>query len=24
VPWIEDGRFNLIGGFGKGKGENEI
>jgi len=24
VPWIEDGRFNLIGGFGKGKGENEF
>ena len=24
VPWIEDGRFNLIGGFGKGMGENEF
>ena len=19
VPWVEDGKFNLIGGFGKGK-----
>ena len=24
VPWIENGKFNLIGGFGKGKGENEF
>ena len=24
VPWIDDGRFNFIGGFGKGKGENEF
>ena len=24
VPWIENGKFNLIGGIGKGKGENEF
>jgi len=24
VPWIKNGKFNLIGGFGKGKGENEF
>ncbi len=24
IPWIEDGKFNLIGGIGKGKGENEF
>ena len=24
VPWIDEGRFNLIGGFGKGRGENEF
>tara|TARA_Y100001970_G_scaffold286588_1_gene409097 strand:- start:1167 stop:2450 length:1284 start_codon:yes stop_codon:yes gene_type:complete len=24
VPWVEDGKFNLIGGIGKGKGENEF
>ena len=24
VPWIDDGKFNLIGGIGKGKGENEF
>ena len=23
VPWIKDGRFNVIGGFGKGQGKNE-
>ena len=24
VPWVEDGKFNLIGGFGKGKGVNQF
>ena len=24
VPWIDDGKFNLIGGFGKGKGRNHF
>jgi hypothetical protein len=24
VPWIENGKFNIIGGIGKGKGENEL
>ena len=24
VPWVKDGRFNFIGGLGKGKGENEF
>ena len=24
VPWIDEGRFNFIGGFGKGRGENEF
>ena len=24
VPWIDNGKFNLIGGFGKGKGKNEF
>ena len=24
VPWVEDGKFNLIGGFGKGKGANQF
>ena len=24
VPWIDDGKFNLIGGFVKGKGKNQF
>jgi len=24
VPWIKNGKFNIIAGFGKGKGENEF
>ena len=24
VPWVEDGKFNLIGGFGKGKGATQL
>ena len=24
VPWIDNGKFNLIGGFGKGKGRNHF
>ena len=24
MPWIDEGRFNFIGGFRKGRGENEF